>query len=146
MRRCLKCGNLRSEFYKNGSGLQRYCKLCAKESAKLSYQTNKERVIERTKNQVERKKAFVSTLKNKPCVDCGRILPSWAMHFDHIQDKVEGLSRMATNNRTHEKILAEVDKCDLVCVLCHRDRTTRRTKYFISTPEYEELVQKWQKP
>ena len=147
MRQCCICGldKPETEFHRCKNGLQGRCKPCAILTAKESYERNKKRVIERTKNQVKKKKAFVSALKNKPCSDCGRMFPHWVMHFDHIRDKVEGLSRMTSNNRTYGRILDEVEKCDLVCVLCHRDRTTRRTKYFVSTPEYEELVQKWQK-
>lgn len=135
-----------SEFHRLGAGLQTRCKPCAIGTAKASYQRNKLRVLERTKGQVRTKKKLIEALKNQPCQDCGRRLPAWAMHFDHLRDKVESLSRMGANNRTERTIREEAAKCEVVCVLCHRDRTVRRGKYAVVKPEHEELVRQWRRP
>ena len=67
-------------------------------------------------------------LKNNPCVDCGKIYPVTMMHFDHlgIEKKDNQLSSMICNN-SWEDILKEIDKCELVCIVCHGLRTISRS-------------------
>lgn len=68
---------------------------------------------------------WMDSLKNSPCVDCGKIRPSVAMDFDHIKnDKITGISSMWSWG--HERVLAEIAKCELVCCICHRIRTQNR--------------------
>lgn len=64
-------------------------------------------------------------LKSKPCVDCGGCYHPEAMEFDHIPGrggKLHNVSRL----KTVRAILAEAEKCELVCANCHRVRTSRR--------------------
>ena len=71
--------------------------------------------------------AIIQEAKNLPCTDCGGRFPSYVMDFDHRPGvtKVAILSRM---HKTHGKaaILAEIEKCDVVCANCHRIRTFSR--------------------
>ncbi len=53
------------------------------------------------------------------------------------------LSLMGSNNRTLEAIQAEVEKCEVVCILCHRHRTHMRGKNPLMTPEQEKVVEQW---
>jgi hypothetical protein len=70
---------------------------------------------------------FINGLKNNPCVDCGRIRPAVAMDFDHINgEKVSGVSNMWSWERW--KVIAELEKCELVCCICHRIRTVTRLR------------------
>lgn len=70
-------------------------------------------------------KTWVNKLKQNPCKDCGVILPPEAMDFDHVQEgKETGISNMWSWGR--DKVLVELDKCDLVCANCHRERTVQR--------------------
>jgi len=75
---------------------------------------------------------FINSLKNNPCVDCGRIRPPVAMDFDHIgtDEKVSGISNMWSWGR--QKVLWELEKCELVCCICHRIRTVNRLRSVIS--------------
>lgn len=61
-----------------------------------------------------------------PCVDCGGIFPPECMDFDHLRDKVDGVSAMAYAGRVWTEIEEEIGKCELVCANCHRTRTRRR--------------------
>ena len=108
-----------------------------------AYNTHKQPYLDRAKAQIEAKKALIRSLKNRPCADCGRQLPSWAMQFDHIHGKTEGLSFMGSNNRTVEAIRTEAAKCEVVCVLCHRHRTHMRGKTPLMNPEQEAMVARW---
>lgn len=72
--------------------------------------------------------AYINSLKNKPCVDCGNSFPSVCMDFDHLPGtvKIRNVSMMLTCSR--HTIDAEVAKCDLVCANCHRVRTATRAR------------------
>jgi hypothetical protein len=66
--------------------------------------------------------AWLEPLKDAPCSDCGHKFPSVAMDFDHVRgSKVQSISSMGSWGR--DKVLAEIDKCELVCANCHRVRT-----------------------
>lgn len=63
----------------------------------------------------------------KPCTDCGRMLNPELMDYDHIKgDKVKNVSRMVLDHTPKNKILKEIDKCELVCLFCHNKRTIER--------------------
>ena len=69
---------------------------------------------------------FVIALKQKPCMDCGVQYPPYVMDFDHRdkRTKVAGINQMINlHSYSEDKILAEINKCDLVCANCHRIRT-----------------------
>lgn len=69
--------------------------------------------------------AVVDDLKSKPCTDCGRSFPAVCMDFDHRDpsSKVLAVSHMVSLGYSLQRILDEIDKCDLVCANCHRVRT-----------------------
>jgi hypothetical protein len=73
-------------------------------------------------------RAWFSTLKQHPCLDCGVSYPPWIMQFDHRPDeeKVADLARMVSRGFARWKIEAEIKKCDLVCANCHAERTHLR--------------------
>lgn len=59
-----------------------------------------------------------------PCADCGRTFPVYVMHWDHLPGfaKVGEISVMVTA-RSRTAVLAELEKCELVCANCHVMRT-----------------------
>lgn len=63
-------------------------------------------------------------IKDVPCMDCGIKYPPFVMDFDHRDptQKVDGLARLVRSG-SMRKMLAEVEKCDVVCSNCHRIRT-----------------------
>jgi Zn finger protein HypA/HybF involved in hydrogenase expression len=64
-----------------------------------------------------------------PCMDCGQRYPSYVMDFDHARGvKVAGVSQMVKYGYTIEQIQSEIEKCDIVCSNCHRERTHRRVQ------------------
>ena len=68
----------------------------------------------------------VDEIKTAPCVDCGAKLPPHCMEFDHLADKTLSVSAMVARHWSAERIKVEIGKCELVCVLCHRNRTHNR--------------------
>ena len=75
---------------------------------------------------VERR-AVVFALKMRPCADCGVQWPPVAMDFDHRPGHHKAFNIGATvASHSVEQIVAEADKCDVVCACCHRLRTHER--------------------
>jgi hypothetical protein len=71
---------------------------------------------------------LIELLKSAPCADCGGRFPSECMDFDHIDasQKVASVSDLVWGAESIDAILAEIDKCELVCSNCHSVRTSRR--------------------
>lgn len=94
------------------------------------YQKNK--ALYQARARVNRKKqqqardAYLRDLKGStPCADCGQQYPYYVMDFDHLRDKVDSVARMK-RGVCLERIIAEAEKCEIVCSNCHRARTWRR--------------------
>lgn len=70
--------------------------------------------------------AWIQSLKDSPCLDCGGRFRPEAMDFDHraSEEKAFAISKQPTLSEV--RILAEIAKCDLVCSNCHRVRTADR--------------------
>lgn len=82
---------------------------------------------------MDRRHAFLDSLKTGPCTDCGKRHSPHIMDFDHRP----GVHKERTKSRLNTvsylivsapipRVLAEIKKCDLVCSNCHRERTHRR--------------------
>lgn len=69
-----------------------------------------------------KRQAFVARAKDGPCEICGVQYPFWQMDFDHIHSKRSNLAG-ASRYMKEAEILAEIEKCRLLCGLCHRAYT-----------------------
>lgn len=58
-----------------------------------------------------------------PCMDCNRKFPAVCMDFDHRPGEVKRFTVSAGTSKAWPALIAEVQKCDLVCSNCHRLRT-----------------------
>jgi hypothetical protein len=69
--------------------------------------------------------AFMETLKEVPCMDCGGSFPTACMEFDHVSGEKKF---QIGNGYSHSAlaVLREIEKCELVCANCHRIRTVSR--------------------
>lgn len=131
-----------SLFTRNRSkkdGLNHSCSECHKKYTQRHYQKNKQKYLEKArKNDAQYREKidkFIQSLKNKPCLDCGKTFPSVAMDFDHIKGKkINNISTMRAKGWSLKKIREEIEKCELVCSNCHRIRTHQRKP----TPKYKE--------
>ena len=108
-------------------GISSHCKECHKQLRRQHYLNNKEIIIEQVQNYKKSVRAFITELKqSKPCQDCGKIYPYYVMDFDHKHNKKFTISS-APNNRGMNGLIEEINKCDLVCSNCHRERTFKRS-------------------
>jgi protein-arginine kinase activator protein McsA len=65
-------------------------------------------------------------IDNSVCADCGISYPPYVLDFDHLRDKEFGISRAIQMGKSLDKIVKEIEKCEIVCSNCHRQRTHDR--------------------
>lgn len=123
---CRKSGPRSGEYYER-------CKECFKERGRKYYHQNHERQLHlallRKQRYKKERREWLYKIKRKQCADCGKIYPPWVMEFDHKEGdlKIASISHMALRNTSNfETIKKEIEKCDLVCANCHRQRTYDR--------------------
>ena len=106
-----------------------YCRSCRSAYGKEHYAANRERYIEQARAQKEQLRLdrtlyLIEFFKTNPCVDCGESDPV-VLDFDHLRDKLFDIGA-ALVQKKWRTILAEIEKCEVVCANCHRRRTARR--------------------
>jgi hypothetical protein len=60
----------------------------------------------------------------RPCVDCGGMFLPAAMEFDHLPTSEKRFNLAQAGHRNLREVLAELEKCELVCA--NRARTIGR--------------------
>lgn len=81
------------------------------------------------KKAVEQRREAVAAVKvARGCVDCGYNAHPAALDFDHIDrlTKDRTVSWLVSHNAPMARIVAEIEKCEVVCANCHRIRTVER--------------------
>lgn len=99
-----------------------------KRASRKHYLANKDKVKARAKARTAAMTAYVKELKeNTPCADCNTKYPYYVMDFDHLPGyEKAGLMATLVLMGSWSKMLAEIEKCELVCANCHRERTHSR--------------------
>jgi hypothetical protein len=77
------------------------------------------------KNHYEINDRIIRSAKNRPCADCGNSYPYYVMDFDHVHGDKKFTIGDKRKGST-ERIVAEIEKCEVVCANCHRIRTFGR--------------------
>lgn len=139
-RACSKCkikkpvstGFHRDSSKKSGYSSQcKTCKEAGKKQARLT-ETGARKESEKQRryiaNRNRKKREYVRELKdNTPCKDCGKSFSYYAMEFDHTGKKKFNISLgMSSSYVSMAQLKAEIAVCDLVCAICHRERTHKR--------------------
>jgi hypothetical protein len=134
LRRCGGCGERKplADFaWRRKAKGQRdtFCRPCRSAYGRKHYEANKQRYIAQAaavKRRLarERTEFLLEYFATHPCVDCGATNPL-VLEFDHIGGKSFSIGGKLT---THpwQAILAEIEKCDVVCANCHRIRTAKQ--------------------
>ena len=103
---------------------------CSKST--ISYhlgENQKQKTQDRTKTLRSQIRQYMKSLKEESgCTDCGGKFNYWIMEFDHKNDgdKLFNLGRFQERTNSMEVIVAEIEKCDIVCANCHKNRTHMR--------------------
>ena len=134
MRKCGRCGEEKplSEFAWRRRELgqrHNYCRPCHAEYRREHYLKHRSRYIgmaQRRRRELwaERTQLLIAYFAEHPCTDCGETDPV-VLEFDHLRDKIFDIGpKLATY--PWAAVLAEIEKCEVVCGNCHKRRTARR--------------------
>ena len=133
-RKCYRCGEPKpaEEFaWRRKAKGQRdsFCRPCRSAYGREHYVANRQRYIDQAamvkrRLRHERTLALIEYFRTHPCVQCGEADPV-VLEFDHLRDKLFNVSA-GLGNRNWESVLAEIEKCEVVCANCHRRRTAQR--------------------
>lgn len=130
MKVCSKCKETkdRSAFARNRTtkdGLQGHCRLCKgtyKKTAAAKIALNAKRRRENRRGWIHEIKLAVG------CCDCGYAEHAAALDFDHVRGPKKFTIARGSQFFSKAEVLAEIEKCDVVCANCHRVRTYMRAK------------------
>lgn len=77
------------------------------------------------------RRAFLDEIKlSKGCIDCGYNKHPEALDFDHKDGKNKAFDVGARfGTATIERLMAEIEKCEIRCANCHRVKTRKSGEY-----------------
>jgi hypothetical protein len=111
---------------------QARCRTCMRAYQREWYAAHREDVtarVRKAKRERHRKNdAIIKAAKDQPCTDCGQRYAAEEMDFDHVRGVKSFNIGNARYDRSVEQLLNEIDKCEVVCAVCHRLRTVERLK------------------
>lgn len=83
------------------------------------------REFNRRNKQISSYSKFIYHYKDKPCTDCKQTFLPCVMDFDHNgNEKLFDISKPKSTKKSFQPtIIAEINKCEIVCANCHRIRT-----------------------
>jgi hypothetical protein len=73
-----------------------------------------------------KRREFLQQIKSRPCADCGVQYPYYVMDFDHREGEKKIFEMNRVSYVSMRAIKQELEKCDVVCANCHRERTHQR--------------------
>ncbi len=125
---CCRCQEEKGDEFHQGA---RVCKACKKIVDALSHQKHRPaRLIRRKEDRITHAE-WMASLKGGAscfCMDCETIHPHRRMDWDHRpgETKLFEIADMSGRAGKRQAIEEEIEKCDLICANCHRDRTHDR--------------------
>ena len=143
VKKCYSCGKEKSlaEFpvnRKRADGRGSMCRTCKKAYNAAYYSDTKDRhnparASRRRQLRAEARESVHAYLLEHPCVDCGET-DVVVLEFDHQGDKTTEINKMIHAGRPWPEILAEIEKCEVVCANDHRRRTARTFGWWKALP------------
>lgn len=136
LRRCSRCRELKAltdfAFRDLDSGVRgHYCRPCQAAYRRAHYEANRSDYMARAMKEMHlhREDQLLRVhdyLRGHPCVDCGET-DIVVLEFDHIdpRTKTKPVSYLI-GRRNWATVLAELAKCEVRCVNCHRRRTAKQ--------------------
>jgi hypothetical protein len=68
-------------------------------------------------------------LNDSACIDCG-VTDTLVLQFDHIHGKVSDIASLVRSGCNTQRVIDEIDKCEVRCANCHRRRTAYDAGWF----------------
>ena len=120
-------------FHRNRAkldGRQNACKECQRSYVRAHCRQRPEYYKAKALRQTQRKRAVIRRLiereEDRPCADCGVAFPYHVMDFDHVAGGKRFNIGRGLSSWTVADVRAEIEKCEVVCANCHREREHRR--------------------
>ena len=128
VRRCYLCERLLPEVaFARAAGARQYrCRRCCRDYFRTRGDLHRSQSGEALRRRRLRAKAHVlGYLAAHPCTDCGERDPL-VLEFDHLEEKTAAVSVLAHEGVSLSRLDTEIALCEVVCVCCHRRRTSAR--------------------
>lgn len=112
---------------------QSRCRSCIREWDRKCWSEGrkKETSGQKRREVLERNRSYIWTvLTTSSCVDCDNNNPL-VLEFDHLRDKSNNIASVM-RDWSLEKLMAEIEKCEVVCANCHKIRTSNRAGWWRS--------------
>lgn len=89
------------------------------------YGRHRDQEISRVTRRQRATLEFLRQLRRRPCADCAGVFSPWVMDFDHRDPSRKSFNVMSGRAMlmSRSRLMAEIDKCDIVCANCHAART-----------------------
>jgi len=117
-------------LYKKGLSYREIQKKLGCSKGTISYHCGvgqKEKTRKRARDKRGELKKYIQEYKQgKKCVDCREDYPYWILEFDHLKDKKFTIGAFYNYTNSLLKLKKEIEKCDVVCANCHKNRTYKR--------------------
>lgn len=86
------------------------------------------------RRRIENRRIVLAYLATRACVDCGNPDPV-VLEFDHRDPKQKlGAVSMMVMSKRWARVRAEIEKCEVRCVNCHRRKTARDYRWLALAP------------
>jgi len=132
MKTCSKCKEEKdlSKFYKRSKALDGHspwCKNCHALYDKDRYKKgdSQRKNSNRKLRENDNRMLLWFYLRSHPCVDCGNDNPK-VLEFDHRDPSLKSHDVSSMLDYSKNRILEEIEKCDVRCANCHKERTDRQ--------------------
>lgn len=118
----------------SADGKESRCKECRRAADNATYVSDPARrdsIRSQMKERSLQLKRFVREyLETHPCVDCG-LADADLLEFDHVRgEKVDGIGGLVKGACRMQRLLDEIDKCEVRCLHCHRKRTIKQFGWY----------------
>jgi hypothetical protein len=113
-------------FNRSGAGRQHWCRTCFRAYFRDRGQVHRDQAGAAKRRRRERaRRLLLEHLSAHPCVDCGEA-DVIVLESDHVGTKAHTIATLVADGAPPELIRRELAECEVVCVNCHRRRTTAR--------------------
>lgn len=77
---------------------------------------------------IQRNVDIINGFKDRPCASCGCKYESFNMQFNHIEANEKIIDICQLKSAKVSRLIAEIEKCEVLCAACHRLKTMFETK------------------
>lgn len=137
-KRCGRCRQVLAltSFNRLGDGHQGWCRRCFSDYFRERGTLYRRQCVSGKRERRRKARLLVQEiLKSNRCADCGE-RDMAVLEFDHVRGKRKGICQLMGEGLDVKELKKEVERCEVVCVNCHRRRTATRANWRRSDPAW----------